>query len=201
MFTGIVRDMGEVIRLEEVEDVLTLVVQTRLDVTSFATGCSIAVNGACLTLVRLDTGAFVFQAVRETLLKTNLQKLRVGDKVHLEPAIALNAPLDGHLVSGHIDGLGRVVSISLTAGQCDLRISCPAGTGRYLLEKGSICIDGVSLTLFNVKSDEASVTLIPETLNRTNLGRLKKGDTVNIEFDLIGKWIEKLMPANRPVVQ
>ena len=202
MFTGIVRDLGRVGRLEAAGDVLTLTITTQLALNVFTPGASIAVDGVCLTLVRTEKSALVFQAVRETLDKSTLGQLRVGDLTHLEPALRFNDPLDGHLVSGHVDGMGHVLHMQLASGQSILRFATPSGLGRYMLEKGSICIAGVSLTLFDVAADEASATLIPETLQRTHLGRLKKNDCINLEFDLLGKWIEKLLAhSSQPGVQ
>lgn len=196
MFTGIVRDLGTVAKSERNGDILSFGIRTRLDCANWQNGASIAIDGVCQTLVRQSESTLYFEAVRETLEKTTLGQLKAGDAVHIEPALALSDPLDGHLVSGHVDGKGKIIKVDRKEGHYLLRFEIPAELEQYLLEKGSISLSGVSLTIFNVEKNKATVSLIPETLNRTHLGKLKVGSHLNIEVDLIGKWIEKLLSKN-----
>lgn len=193
MFTGIIRDIGTIRNIESRSELKILSIETQLDTSSFDLGASIAINGVCLTLKSVAGKAMKFDAVRETLNKTTLGQLNIGSRVHLEPALRLSDGIDGHLVYGHIDGLGEVMSMNKTEGAFNLRFKVPNGFGRYLLEKGSIAIDGTSLTCYDVEGDLATVTLIPETVERTLLEEKRNGDPLNIEVDIIGKWMEKFI--------
>jgi riboflavin synthase len=181
VFTGIVREVGRVASF----DGRRLVVDAAN--THAAEGDSVAVDGVCLTAV--DGSRLAFDVVDETLSRTTLGGLAPGDPVNLEPALRAGEPLGGHIVQGHVDGLGRVRS---TGEQ--VWIDAPPGLGRYLVEKGSITVDGVSLTVAAVDGGGFAVALVPHTLEVTTLGALEPGDPVNLEVDVLAKYVEKLLP-------
>lgn len=158
-------------------------------------GDSIAVNGVCLTVVTVSDGVFTADVMVETLRRTSLGELRPGDPVNLERSAALGARLGGHLVQGHVDGVARVLSREHTEQWDIVRFSLPEGLGRYLVEKGSITVDGVSLTVVSVTDDAFEVSLIPTTLALTTLGTKRVGDPVNLEVDVIAKYVEKMLGA------
>ena len=157
-------------------------------------GASIAVNGVCQTVVSNENGTLTFDAIDETLRKTTLLYLKTGMNVHIEPALKFGDPVDGHLVYGHVDGLGTVHEIRSNPKRFDLCIKLAPALIKYCIQGGSIAIHGVSLTIYEVSKDHVSVSLIPETLARTLFSQLKSGETLNIEVDSIGKWIEKMLP-------
>lgn len=150
---------------------------------------SLAHNGVCLTVVHIDGELYTVTAVAETLAKTNLGKWKVGDKVNLERALKLGDRLDGHFVQGHADATATCTEKQTLDGSWLFRFSFPAKFGALVIEKGSICINGVSLTVFNTGANECTVTIIPYTYEHTNFGRLQQGDDVNIEFDVLGKYL------------
>lgn len=193
MFTGIVQGIGKVESLRAgVGDTRRLTVKTSLEVGKLPLGASIAVNGACLTIVARRTGRpSMFQADvgPETLACTTLGSLGPGTRVHLEPALRLGDSLGGHMVSGHVDGTGRVESARKQAGTLALRVVTPDDVAPYLLKKGSIAIDGVSLTINQVDGASFEVLLIPHTLEVTLLGELRAGSRVNLEADMIAKQV------------
>lgn len=196
MFTGIVEEVGTLRHRGDSPGApggirLTFSAVTVLEGTSI--GDSISVNGCCLTVVDLGPGWWSADAVTETLARTNLGRLDVGDGVNLERALALSTRLGGHLVQGHVDGTGTVV-----APPPSLEIGAPAGLLRYLVEKGSVTVDGVSLTVAARSPDGFGVALIPHTMEVTNLGRLRPGDVVNLEADVIAKYTEQLLAAGTP---
>jgi riboflavin synthase len=156
-------------------------------------GDSIAVNGVCLTVVTVEAGAFTADVMQETLDRSALGSLAVGSPVNLERAVRLQDRLGGHLVQGHVDGVGSVVSVSPGERWTVLRISLPEGLGRYIVEKGSITVDGVSLTVSAVRAEWFEVSLIPTTLQLTTLGPKAPGDPVNLEVDITAKYVEKLL--------
>jgi riboflavin synthase len=190
MFTGIVTDTGEVLAASATR----LTVSTPKLFGELEIGRSIAVNGVCLTVIELNPAAESFSAELspETLARTNLGALRRGDLVNLELPLRFSDRLDGHFVLGHIDTVGEVVSISRKERGAVFRFRVERSYSRYLVEKGSIAIDGISLTIFNVSDGEFDVAVIPHTLEQTNLRVRRPGDRVNIEFDILGKYIEKL---------
>jgi riboflavin synthase len=190
MFTGIVTDTGEVLAASATR----LTVSTPKLFGELEIGRSIAVNGVCLTVIELNPAAESFSAELspETLARTNLGALRRGDLVNLELPLRFSDRLDGHFVLGHIDTVGEVVSISRKERGAVFRFRVERSYSRYLVEKGSIAIDGISLTIFNVSDGEFDVAIIPHTLEQTNLRVRRPGDRVNIEFDILGKYIEKL---------
>jgi riboflavin synthase len=197
VFTGIVEGIGKVESLRAgAGNTRRLTVKTSLDVGKLPLGASIAVNGACLTIVARRSGRpSVFQADvgPETLACTTLGDLGPGTQVHLEPALRLGDSLGGHMVSGHVDGTGRVESARKQAGTLALRVSAPDDVALYLFKKGSIAIDGVSLTVNKVEGASFEVLLIPHTLEVTRLGELRAGSRVNLEADMIAKQVARFV--------
>ncbi|MEV4665121.1 riboflavin synthase [Micromonospora echinofusca] len=196
MFTGIVEELGEVVRVTETAGDSALVAVRGPLVTSDARhGDSIAVNGVCLTVVDVENGTFTADVMGETLRRSALGALRAGDPVNLERAAALNSRLGGHLVQGHVDGVGEVVAREPAAQWETVRFRLPAALSRYVVEKGSITVDGVSLTVAGVGEDWFTVGLIPTTLKLTTLGARRVGDPVNLEVDVLAKYVERLLGA------
>jgi riboflavin synthase len=192
MFTGLIADLGSVKSIESDADGATLEVLTAL-AGELAEGDSVAVNGVCLTATAIDDGAFRAQAMRETLRRSSLQRLRPGSRVNLELALRADGRLGGHIVQGHVDGTGTIVGEREEGFSRVLEIEVSPELGRYLVEKGSVAVDGVSLTVSEVREERFSVSLIPETLLRTNLGEAQVGDRVNIEADILAKHVERLL--------
>jgi len=194
MFTGIVATVGTVAALETIDQAMRMRIDAgTLDLTDVALGDSIAVSGACLTVVELDGNGFAADVSSETLARTTLGRRRVGDGVNLEKALRLADRLGGHLVSGHVDGIGRVARCEQQGDYLRFVIEVPALLSRYLAYKGSVCVDGVSLTINAAGADDFEILTIPHTLERTTLGALTVGSTVNIEVDLIARYLERLM--------
>ncbi|MCP3781801.1 riboflavin synthase [Micromonospora sp. A3M-1-15] len=194
MFTGIVEELGEIVRTTDTGGDSALVAVRGPLVTSDARhGDSIAVNGVCLTVVDVDGGVFTADVMGETLRRTALGALRPGDPVNLERAAGLNSRLGGHLVQGHVDGVGELLSREPAAQWETVRFRLPAGLSRYVVEKGSITVDGISLTVAGVGDDWFSVGLIPTTLKLTTLGAKGAGDPVNLEVDVLAKYVERLL--------
>jgi riboflavin synthase len=205
VFTGIVEERGEVVALESGTDSATLTIRGPLVAGGAGRGDSIAVNGVCLTVTGRSGGTFSAHVMGETLARTSLGGLGPGDPVNLERPVRADGRLDGHIVQGHVDGTGTVTGRREAPGWNVVRIAIPAALSRYLAEKGSVAVDGVSLTVSAAWSDEAAggnpwfeVSLIPETLQRTTLGTCRPGDTVNIEADVIAKYVERLLGAGSP---
>ena len=199
MFTGIIESIGTIARIERRGgDVRLHVDAGSLGLDDVKLGDSISVSGVCLTAVEIDGAVFTVDVSTETLARTTLGALRDGDPVNLEKAMRLSDRLGGHLVAGHIDGVGRVVSIESDARSQRWLFELPAALARYLAPKGSICIDGVSLTVNEVDGARFGVNLIPHTIDVTTLGERKVGDAVNIEVDLVARYVERLF-ANREV--
>jgi riboflavin synthase len=192
MFTGLIQDMGTVRRVSG-STPKTLEIATGLPAESFALGESIALNGVCLTVVERGPGAFSVQAGAETLAKTTAGSWSAGQHLHLERALALGDRLGGHLVLGHVDGTGRVTASRSELGGHTLEIEAPPAVVPFLLPKGSVTVDGVSLTVNSVAGTVLSVFLIPETLKRTALPQLKVADAVNLEADILGKYVARLL--------
>ena len=195
MFTGIVEELGTVEAIEDQGDAVRLSVRGPLVVSDAGEGDSIAVNGCCLTVVTHDGETFTADVMRETLDKTSLGEFAPGTRVNLERAVTAEKRLGGHIVQGHVDGTGTIVSRTPSEHWEVVEISLPEGMGRYLVDKGSITVDGVSLTVVTVDDDRFTVSLIPETLTRTTLGLKQPGETVNLEVDVIAKHVEKLVRA------
>lgn len=197
MFTGIVEELGEVV--EVVAGPATrLTVRGPLVSADATRGDSIAVNGVCLTVVDVAGGTFSVDVVAETLSRSSLATVGAGDAVNLERAATLATRLGGHLVQGHVDGVGTL--LERTAGG-RIRVGVPAGLSRYLVEKGSVTVDGVSLTVVEAGADFFTVALIPTTLAITTLGRTPVGGRLNLEVDVIAKYVERLLSATRSTVE
>ncbi|RZQ65651.1 riboflavin synthase [Amycolatopsis suaedae] len=195
MFTGIVEELGDITAVEQVPNAARLTVRGPLVTSDAAHGDSIAVNGVCLTVVDVAGGEFTVDVVHETLQRSSLAKVAVGDRVNLERAAAVGGRLGGHIMQGHVDGTGVYLSRD---PQGVTRFALPEQLSRYVVEKGSIAVDGVSLTVVGVGVDEFSVALIPTTLELTTLGRREPGDLVNLEVDVVAKYVEKLAGAHLP---
>ncbi len=193
MFTGIVEELGTVEALEDQGDAVRLTVRGPLVTSDASLGDSISVNGCCLTVVTHQDAVFTADVMRETLEKTSLGSLEPGARVNLERAVTAATRLGGHIVQGHVDGTGAVLRRTPSEHWEVVEISLPAALSRYLVEKGSITVDGISLTVFDVGADVFSVSLIPETLARTTLGIKQPGDVVNLEVDVIAKYVEKMV--------
>ncbi|MCS7481476.1 riboflavin synthase [Umezawaea endophytica] len=192
MFTGIVEELGEIVQVADLPDAARLTVSGPLVTSDAKHGDSIAVNGVCLTVVDVVDGGFTADVMRETLVRSSLAKVAAGDRVNLERAAALGQRLGGHIVQGHVDGTGTVLARETTEHWEIVHIGLPASLARYVVEKGSITVDGVSLTVVSVTDDEFTVSLIPTTLELTTLGRRGIGDAVNLEVDVLAKYVERL---------
>ena len=193
MFTGIVEERGTVASVEPLTNAERIAIRGSVVLADVRPGDSIAVNGVCLTVVDIGPDSFTADVMQETLKRSSLGSAGVGSEVNLERAARLGSRLGGHLVQGHVDGTGEVLVIEPDPHWTLMRISLPAGLGRYVVEKGSITVDGVSLTVVGVDDDGFSVSLIPTTLAETTLGSRRVGDTVNLEVDAIAKYVERLM--------
>lgn len=191
MFTGIIEELGTVEALEDQGDAVRLSVRGELVTSDAGLGDSIAVNGCCLTVVTNIGGVFTADVMRETLLKTSLADFREGTRVNLERAVTPATRLGGHMVQGHVDGTGTVVSRMPSEHWEIVEVSLPAELARYVVEKGSITVDGISLTVVSINESSFTVSLIPETLARTTLGFKQPGDAVNLEVDVLAKYVEK----------
>lgn len=202
MFTGIIQALGTVESVQEREgDARLCVALGDLSGKGFAAGESIAVNGVCLTAVEPADTHLVADVSRETLQLTTLGRLQEGDKVNLEPALAAGQRLGGHLVSGHVDGVGKLVEKRRDARSWRLFFEAPAELARYIAKKGSICIDGISLTVNGVDGARFDVNIVPHTLHATNLQHLDVGAEVNLEVDVVARYLERLLASDKPQVQ
>ncbi len=194
MFTGIVEDLGTVKSIErKKKDVVFAFQVGNIKLKEVVLGDSIAVNGTCLTVTSLGKKSFTVEASHETLAKTNLGKLKVGKTVNLERALKVGDKLGGHIVNGHIDGVGKVKSRAKQGESYEFTFTAPNSLSKYIVEKGSVAIDGVSLTVNSVKGKDFVVNIIPFTQKATTFGSLRKGSSVNIECDIIGKYVEKFL--------
>lgn len=194
VFTGIVEELGEVVGKDDLADAARFVIRGPVVTADAGHGDSIAVNGVCLTVVDvLPDGRFSADVMAETLDRSSLGGLAVGSPVNLERAAALNSRLGGHIVQGHVDGTGSVISRTPSEHWEVVRIALPAALSRYLVEKGSITVDGISLTVSGLGDDWFEVSLIPTTLAMTTLGAALVGTTVNLEVDVIAKYVERLL--------
>ncbi|PXY23622.1 riboflavin synthase [Prauserella sp. PE36] len=195
MFTGIVEELGEIARVEPLSDAARLTVRGPLVTSDARHGDSIAVNGVCLTVVEVSGDEFTVDVVHETLKRSSLGRAEAGRQVNLERAMPANGRFGGHVMQGHVDGTATFLSRDpdgLT------HFAFPAPLGRYIVEKGSIAVDGISLTVAAVSREEFSIALIPTTLELTTLGRTEPGDVVNIEVDVLAKYVEKLTAVHLP---
>jgi riboflavin synthase len=197
MFTGLIQTIGRVQRVAHGEGADRLTITSDLPVASMMDGESIAVDGVCLTVARRSGKGFEADAVAETLKRTTLGRLRVGDPVHLERSLTLRDLVGGHLVQGHVDAVAKIVALKRRGADVRLTIALPAGLRRFVAEKGAIAVHGVSLTIAERLARSFTVALIPETLARTKLGRLRPGEGVNLEVDVIARYLESLMSETK----
>ncbi len=198
MFTGIVEVVGTVTGVEPREDRTTLEIEALAIACDLAIGDSVAVNGGCLTVAGRDAGRVRFEAVRETLERTSLGELRVGSRVNLERALRAGGRLDGHIVQGHVDGTGRVRRLERDGDDVRLFVDCGPEIAELLVEKGSVAVDGVSLTVVGATEVGFDVALIPLTLAATTLGERQPGDRVNLEADVLGKYVKRYLERILP---
>jgi riboflavin synthase len=194
VFTGIVEELGEVVRLDQLADAARLRISAAL-ASDLREGDSLAVDGVCLTVVEVNGGIVTADVMQETLRRTTLGTVRTGRRVNLERPTRVDGRLGGHVVQGHVDDAGAVVQRTSSAHWDVVRISLPQALTRYVVEKGSIAVDGVSLTVAAVDRDSFDVSLIPTTLARTTLGDKQVGDAVNLEVDVLAKYVERLLEA------
>ncbi|HEX6115889.1 MAG TPA: riboflavin synthase [Solirubrobacterales bacterium] len=197
MFTGLIADLGTVAALERGDEGARLRVRTAL-AGELAEGDSIAVNGACLTAASVGDGEFTADVMNQTLSLTSLGPLTEGDAVNLELALRAADRLGGHVVQGHVDGTGKVASVREDGIARRVEVELPAELRRYVVERGSVAVDGVSLTVTAVTDSGFEVSLIPETLERTNLGSAEPGRVVNIEVDVVARYVERLLSTKEP---
>jgi riboflavin synthase len=194
MFTGIIESTGKVQAMQDMGGDLRLSLNTgKLDMSDVALGDSIAVNGVCLTVIDMTSNSFVADVSRETLRLTSLGKLRQGSPVNLEKALTLQTRLGGHMVSGHVDALGKVLDRKDDARSIWFKVQAPAELAKYIVHKGSITVDGTSLTVNAVNGNEFELNIVPHTLQETIMGGYQAGTEVNLEVDIIGRYLERLL--------
>ncbi|MEY5069402.1 MAG: hypothetical protein RLZ47_1264 [Bacteroidota bacterium] len=192
MFTGIIETLGQVESLQSEAGNLHLTIRSSIS-EELKIDQSVAHNGVCLTVVELKSGCHTVTAITETLNKTNLAHLKTGDFINLERCMPMNGRLDGHIVQGHVDQTATCIAVTEQNGSWIYSFQYDAAVGNITVEKGSICVNGISLTVFDSKKDGFSVAIIPYTYEHTNLQQVKAGDVVNLEFDIIGKYVARLM--------
>jgi riboflavin synthase len=195
MFSGIIEETGELTAIQKEQSNLHLTVKTAFT-NELKIDQSIAHNGVCLTVVGMQNDTYTVTAIAETLLKTNLGELNVGDKVNLERCLRVGDRLDGHIVQGHVDQTGICSSVTETNGSWTFTFEYDASKNNVTVEKGSVCVNGVSLTVVNSKDHSFSVCIIPYTYEHTNFKTIQQGSIVNIEFDILGKYISRLLPKS-----
>lgn len=193
MFTGIISDVGVTKKVEKTKTSIRLGVETKYNVPKIAIGASISCNGCCLTVVKKTKNVVEFDLSPETMRATNFNSVKKGDLINLEQALKLGEELGGHIVTGHVDCVGEVSSIKKIGKNWVVKFKVPAAYKRYVAAKGSITINGVSLTVNSVENNIFGINIIPHTLKETNLRLLKKGSRVNLEIDLLARYIERLI--------
>ena len=196
MFTGIIEETGEINAIEDSGEFRTVRVRAGRILDGIAAGESIAVNGVCLTVRSFAPGSFTADLSRETLDRTSLQELRAGSMVNLERPMRADGRFGGHMVQGHVDGVGKIRSFMREGDSWTLQVEFPQAALRYIVEKGSIAIDGISLTVASVRQGAVEVAIIPHTFENTNLRQARPGNTVNLEYDIIGKYVERMLNRN-----
>jgi len=196
MFTGIIKKLGKIKRIKKSGNGMSLTIAIKNFDESLAQGASIAINGICLTVINYSKDVLTVDAVKDTLERTNLPSLRVNNIVNTELPLKLNSRLDGHILEGHIDGVGKIISINRAGTQREVKVRVPGNLVKYIVENGSIGIDGISLTVKAIKNDTVSFTLIPLSFKETNFKTRRVGDKVNIEVDRIAKYVEKYLQKN-----
>ncbi len=197
MFTGIIEELGEISNLEKHAGGARIKISAKVVTENTAEGDSIAVNGVCLTALNIKADGFSADVSGETLNRTTLGKLNVGAKVNLERAVTASTRLGGHIVQGHVDARGRFLEAAQTGGFWTVRVLFPKEIGQYLVYKGSISVEGISLTIADLAEDSFEIAVIPKTWELTNLSALKGGDEVNLEADVIAKYVERIMLYGR----
>jgi len=195
VFTGIIRELGRVASLNGESAGIRLRVVAPVTASLTAAGDSVSVNGVCLTAVDVEGGVLAFDALPETLRRSSLSRLTEGGSVNVEPAVRVGEPLGGHLVQGHVDGVGRVLQLEPEGEGARLTVEAPQELLRYIVEKGSITVEGVSLTVAALAPDGFEIALVPHTLQATTLGSLAPDDEVNLEVDVLAKYVERLLGA------
>lgn len=198
MFTGIIQAVGQIAAIQpQGEDARVRVLTNKLDLTDVQLGDSIAVNGVCLTAVELPGDGFWADVSGETLARTTFKQLKTGMAVNLEKALTPNTRLGGHLVSGHVDGIGTVSRRYQDGRSIRFHIQAPDELAKYIAEKGSICVDGISLTVNSVSGAEFTLNIVPHTLQETTMGNMQTGDPVNLEVDIIARYLERLLLGDK----
>ena len=197
MFTGIIEGLGTITAIRPAGKARKMTIDSDFALQGTAIGDSVAVNGACLTAVRVESKRFEVDLSPETVSKTTFGSARVGERVNLERALRLSDRLDGHLVSGHIDGVGAIVHRKTTANAILVTIGVPENLTRYMIEKGSVAVDGISLTINRIDTGSFEVSIIPLTAQKTTIQAKKTGDPVNIETDMLGKYVERFVAGER----
>lgn len=197
MFTGIIEEVGQVKRIAKNPKSVALTVQAKTVLEDTKIGDSIATNGICLTVTNMTKDAFTVDVMNETLNRSNMQHLQIGSTVNLERALTLQTRLGGHMVSGHVDGIGTITSITKVDIAHLFKINASKDLLKYIVKKGSVAIDGISLTVVDVDHESFQVSIIPHTKDETTLFSKRIGDTLNIECDMVGKYIEKLLKTNK----
>jgi riboflavin synthase len=198
MFTGIIEEVGEIAEISDSGGFRTLRVRARRILNGIQTGASISVNGVCLTARTIHVDGFTADLSNETLERTSLKVLAAGSLVNLERPMRADGRFDGHIVQGHVDGVGRIRAFTRKGDDYRLEVEFSESALRYIVEKGSISVDGISLTIARVRPCVFEVAIIPHTFDNTNLQRVQPGDPVNLEFDVIAKYVERML-ANRPL--
>jgi riboflavin synthase len=196
VFTGLVADLGRIADAERSGDGVRLTITSRLAL-ELGEGDSVAVNGVCLTATAIADGAFAAEVMNETLTRSSLNEVATGAEVNLELPLRASDRLGGHVVQGHVDAVGEVVEVTADGFARRVRVHAPADVLRYVVSKGSVAVDGVSLTVADIDDASFTVSLIPETLQRTNLGHISPGAIVNLEVDVLAKYVEKLVGVSR----
>lgn len=201
MFTGIIEEIGKVTQIQKGTHSAILQIQAKIVLEQLKIGDSVAVNGVCLTVTSISSHSFTADVMHETLNRSALSALTCGSSVNLERAMPANGRFDGHIVAGHVDGIGKVMQIRRDDNAVWFTIQANSSIMHYIVEKGSIAIDGISLTVASLSADSFCVSIIPHTAKVTTLGMRKIGDTVNLENDIIGKYVEKFLMPTAPTSQ
>jgi len=196
MFTGIIEEIGKVSSIDKLDDITRLTIKTSNILASSKIGDSISINGTCLTITSIKGKLFTSDIVKETIDRTNIQYLKTGDSVNLERAMRADSRFDGHIVQGHIEGVGKVEEIKHNKESIIIKIKIPDDLIKYCIQKGSIAINGTSLTIAMIKENLIDIWIIPHTLTHTTFGTINESDYVNIETDILAKYIEKLNKVN-----
>jgi len=198
VFTGIIEELGKVKSISGGRRLKRLEVQAAKVLEDMKVGDSININGACQTVIRVHSHSFFVEAVEETLTRTNLGELKSQDQVNLERSLRFSDRLSGHILTGHVDCTGRIKSITSRDGSWSFEFSLPETYLAYIVEKGSVGVEGISLTVIDLRKESFSVSIIPHTFTQTNLGKKKEGDKINIEVDLIGKFVKRFLEMKSP---